>query len=487
MCILCIYCITLQKKFLSSMKSLDEILAISDISTKISDLKNRSFPCHLWEALVKDYEPRFHRIVTDKQGRKDKVHSDSSVDKAARLTVGLEKLLVKRITEFTFAIPPKREYTNTDNETRQQIAKAIEQIYQAAHINTENIKRGIAYYASCEIFTMWYAVEKPNDLYGFHSDVKLKCKTFSPMDCCLLYPLMDDMGDMLAMSFEYEVKVSNKQTTTYFETFTEDHHYKWKRDGDNGTWEEVIEPEPISIMKIPGSYLWRPEPVFQGLQPIREDIEYTLSRNSDIVAYNSAPVLKVAGTLVGDIKKGETRRVYRVEQGGDVSYVSWAQSIDSLKYHIDSLLKLYWMQAQMPDISFENMKSLGNIGYDSRRTLLTDAHLKIGEESGPWLEFLDRECNVIKAFLKKMKPQWANEIDNVEVKHIITPFIIEDEQAQIDMHMKANGGQAVESLRESIQRIGKSKNVDETIKQIQEEAVMKSSLASSLVDMFSEE
>ena len=42
------------------------------------------------------------------------------------------------------------------------------------------------------------------------------------------------------------------------------------------------------------------------------------------------------------------------------------------------------MQAQMPDISFENMKSLGNIGYDSRRTLLTDAHLKIGEESGPW-------------------------------------------------------------------------------------------------------
>ena len=121
----------------------------------------------------------------------------------------------------------------------------------------------------------------------------------------------------------------------------------------------------------------------------------------------------------------------------------------------------------MPDISFDNMKSLGNIGYDARKMLLTDSHLKIGEESGPWLEFLQRECNVIKAFLKKLNVRWADEVDNVGVEHVITPFIMEDEAAQIDMHMKANGGKPVESQRESIQRIGKSADVDQTMKEIQ--------------------
>lgn len=470
------------------MKNIKDILIGSDISTIISDLKTRSYDAPDWDLWMKDYEPTLHGIVFDKKGRKDKVHSDGSVDKAARLTVGLEKLLTKRMTEFTFAIPVKRVYSHNSDETSKAIANAIEMIYDVAHVDTENIKRGTAYYASCEIFTMWYAVKKPNSLYGFFSNFKLKCKTLSPMDGCKLYPLFDEKGDLLSISAEYERKTSKNNTITFFETFTEDTHYKWKRDGDNGTWEKDIDPEEIAILKIPGAYLYRHRPIFDGLQPLREDLEYTISRNSDIVAYNAAPVLMVKGEIAGSENKGETRRVYRVSENGSVQYVSWAQSVGALEYHVQTLIKYFWMQAQMPDISFENMKSLGNIGYDSRRTLLTDAHLKIGEESGAWLEFLNRECNVIKAFLKLMNTSWASKVDDVKVEHIITPFIIEDEQAQITMHMQANGGKPVESQRESIQRIGKSANVDETIRQINEEAAQQAMLSSSaMTDLFSAE
>ena len=470
------------------MKDVKEILSDGDISTIISELKDRSGFVPEWGVLIKDYEPKLHDIVNDKTTRKDKVHEDGSVDKAARLPIGLEKLLTKRVTEFTFSIPVKRVYSNIENnETRQSIADAIEEIYKKSHINTENIKRGKAYYASCEIFTMWYAVESPNKLYGFDSKYKLKCKTYSPMDGCRLYPLFDENGDMKAMSFEYERKTSKSELTVYFEVFTDEIHKKWKRDGKNGVWEEDGE-EPINIMKIPGAYLMRPAPIFEGLQPLREDLEYTLSRNSDVIAYNSSPILKVKGEITGSEVKGETRRVYRVMEGGDVDYVSWAQSDSALRYHVDNILKFFWMQAQIPDISFENMKSLGNIGYDSRRTLLTDAHLKIGEESGPWLEFLQRECNVIKAFLKQLNTSWAKEIDNVDVEHVITPFIIEDEIAQIEMHMKANGGKPVESQHESIQRIGKSANVDETIRLINEELLQESQAKAALMtNMFSAE
>ena len=373
---------------------MDEITAILD-STRpfdniINDLKEKSVCVPSWDKLIKDYEPTMHDIVTDTVTRQNKVRSDGTVEQASRIYVGLEKLLTKRITEFMYSIPVKRIYHNIEgNPTRQQIAKAIEAIYKYARIDSENIKRGNAYFASCEVFTIWYTVESPNTLYGFTSRYKLKCKTYSPMDGVKLYPLLDELGDMIAMSFEYTKKVKNEQIT-FFETYTANMHYKWKQEGSG--W-ELVKSEPVAILKIPGVYAYCSVPIYHGLSYIRKEIEYTLSRNSDVIAYNSAPILKIAGGIKGSENKGESRRVYRVEQNGDVAYVSWAQSIEALKYHVDTLVKLFWSQSQMPDISFENMKSLGNIGFDARQTLLTDAHLKVGDESGAWIEAFD--ANVV--------------------------------------------------------------------------------------------
>lgn len=448
----------------------------------IGRLKQKSVCLPSWDVLLRDYEPSLHKIVSDKSGRKDKIRKDGTKDEAARIYLGLEKLLVKRMTEFMFAIPVKRIYHNTEgNETRQKIAKAIESVYKYARIDSENIKRGNAYFASCEIFTIWYVVRKQNTLYGFDSKYKLKCKTYSPMDGVKLYPLIDELDDMLAMSFEYKKKVGDEEIT-YFETYTSDRHYKWKQDG--GGWVQVGTVEEITLMKIPGAYGSRPVPVFHGLTRIRSELEYTLSRNSDVIAYNAAPVIKIAGQIKGEEDKGESRRIYRVENGGDVSYVSWSQAIEALKYHVDTLLRLYWMQAQMPDVSFDNMKSLGNIGYDARQMLLTDAHLKVGDESGPWIEFFERECSVVKEFLKKMKTEWAGEIDNIEVEHVITPFIQNDEDAMADRLLKLNGGKPVMSQLESIQQAGYSNDARATQEQIQKEEA--SALQSRVSNIFGE-
>lgn len=449
---------------------MDEITAILDstrpIDNIINDLKEKSVCVPSWDKLIKDYEPTMHDIVTDTVTRQNKVRSDGTVEQASRIYVGLEKLLTKRITEFMYSIPVKRIYHNIEgNPTRQQIAKAIEAIYKYARIDSENIKRGNAYFASCEVFTIWYTVESPNTLYGFTSRYKLKCKTYSPMDGVKLYPLLDELGDMIAMSFEYTKKVKNEQIT-FFETYTANMHYKWKQEGSG--W-ELVKSEPVAILKIPGVYAYCSVPIYHGLSYIRKEIEYTLSRNSDVIAYNSAPILKIAGGIKGSENKGESRRVYRVEQNGDVAYVSWAQSIEALKYHVDTLVKLFWSQSQMPDISFENMKSLGNIGFDARQTLLTDAHLKVGDESGAWIEAFERECSVIKAFLKMMNVTWKGEVDNVEVEHVITPFIQNDEKSEIEKWVTASGGKAVVSQLEAIKNLGISTDPQETLSQIQKE------------------
>lgn len=438
---------------------------IDELTQKVNEVPS-------WDALKQLYEPKLHKIVTDTTTRKDKIRKDGTIEKAARIPIGLEKLQVKRTNEFMFALPVIRSYSNIEGEdegskTRQAIARAMEAIYKHARIDAENKRRGLSYFAACEVLTIWYEVEAPNTLYGFPCKWKLKCKSYSPKDGTELFPYFDDSNDdLVALSFRYQKRVLN-QKRTFFETYTADRHVKWMQSDDG--WEEKVNEE-IKIGKIPGVYVSREEPIYKDLSELREDVEYTISRNSDVIAYNAAPLLKIIGELIGDgEKKGESQRVYRVDKGGDIGYVEWQQAIEALSYQVKTETDLYWSQAQMPDISFQNMKDLGNIGYDARQTLFMDAHLKIGDEEGTWVEALERECNIIKAFLKQMKVEWASEIDNVGVEHIITPFQLKSEEAEINKYVKANGGKPVISQQESIQLAGLSADPVKTMEYIRNE------------------
>ncbi len=447
-------------------------------SSTITSLKNKAVVVPSWKRLRLAYDASQHEVLTDTQNLRDKMRPDNTIEKSTRLSLGMEKLLVSRMSQFMFTIPPKRIYKNTEgNETRQQIAKAIEAIYKHARITAHNLKRAEQYFACCEIFTLWYVTKDPNTIYGFDCDYKLKCKTFSPKDGTALYPLFDEHDDMIAMSIEYSRTVET-ETVNYFETWTEDRHYKWKNGLGVGGWELAEPPTEIKIMKIPGIYLSREEAIYEDVAEIRKEIEYTLSRNGNILSYNAAPILKVIGELVDDSeRKGEDQRVWRLEKGGEIGYVEWNQSNAAMSYQISQLVDLFWTLSQMPDISFANMQKLGNIGYDARETLLTDAHLKVGDEAGDWLEAFDRETNVIKAFLKEMHTEWRDEIDNVEVEHAITPFIQKNEKEEISKRMTANGGKPIESQRESIVRYGMSLDPNKTMEEIRKEEEESASVA----------
>lgn len=450
------------------------------VNTLIQSLKEKSVNVPLWSSLRKQYNPKEHEILSDTVNLRDKHKKDGTIEKSSRLSIGLERLLVRRMSEFMFSIPVKRIYHNTeDSKEKQEIAKALENIFKYSRLSTFNLARSKDFFACCEIFTLWYVVKSRNTLYGFQSEYKIKCRTFSPKDGTSLYPIFDEYGDMLAFSLQYEVTIENK-TEVYFETYTDTHHYKWKQ-GSNG-WENVNDPEEIIINKIPGVYLFREESIFEEVTEIRKEIEYTLSRNSNVIAYNSAPILKVVGNIVGEEKKGDDYRLFRMETGGEVDYVTWPQSIQAITTQISELKELFWNLTQMPDISFSNMQKLGNIGYDARETLLTDAHLKVGDESGPWIEFFERETNVVKAFLKMMNTKWSELIDDIEVEHIITPFIQRNEQAEIQKRMTANGGKPIESQKESIQRYGRSQDPEKTLEQIRKEE--KESSQNNITDIF---
>lgn len=459
---------------------LEDVIKEDSIQEKIDALKQKSIQVESWGKLVKEYDPTRHEIMRDQVTRKDKYRKDG-VEKAARVTYGQQKMFARRMTQMAFAIPVKREYDIDDSKESKEIATAIEKIYNRSRIDAVNVNRMHAYFAACEICTVWYAVEGDdyNEDYGFKTKFKLRSMSYSPMhkkfsriEQANLYPLFQD-GDMIAMSFEYTRK-ENGEDVDYFETYTASKHYLWKK--AKSGWEEAQKVENVIIMKIPGSYLWRPMAIWEDTTNNTKEIEYTLSRQSDILRRNSAPVLAVEGLIQGkDTAADESREVYKVENGGSVNYVTWQQQIDAMKFYVSELKRNTEEELQLPNLSLENVKGLGAMSGEARKTLLTDAHLKVGYESGEIIEFLDRECNVIKAFLEKMNTKWAGKTSKVGVEHTITPFIQNDEMADIEKIMKVTGGEPIASQRSGIRQLNwvAEDKIDEELKQIQYEQTSK--------------
>jgi hypothetical protein len=117
------------------------------------------------------------------------------------------------------------------------------------------------------------------------------------------------------------------------------------------------------------------------------------------------------------------------------------------------------------------MKAVRTSG-EGLKQLMIDAHLKVMEESGKLKEMLDREVNVIKAFLKNMlDASYAEAIDSLQFEVVITPYIVSDEKERINNLAIANGNKPMISQRESIRRLGYSNNPEQTMKEIAEESM----------------
>lgn len=456
-----------------------KILELTEQNKIIEQLKLKSVEVPSWSDIETEYCPNKHPIVTDKKLRKDK-----RGERVARITYGLQKLVTRRMTQMAFSIPVNRLYNTGNDELKKKQAYAIEQIYKSARINTHNKSRFHAFFAACEFCTLWFPVKgQEHTRYGFKTKYELKCKTYSPMEKKLsrleqseLYPLLDENGHMVAMSYEYTIE-SNGNEDRYFHTFTAGGQYKWRI--VDGKWNRIDINPVLPIQKIPAVYISRPIPIWEDTSENVTEIELTLSQERDIIKKNSAPLVMISGKFVeGMAKKDDDspREVYQLENNGSVQYVTWDQQIEAMQFMVETLKKNIDEELQLPNLSLENTKGLGAMSGEARKTLLTDAHLKVGEESGAIIELLEREFNVIKEFVAILNPEWKDSIHELDCEHVITPFTQNDETSTIDKYVKATGGKPVLSQRTAIQQTGLVDDAEAELKQIQSETAVENSI-----------
>ena len=163
------------------------------------------------------------------------------------------------------------------------------------------------------------------------------------------------------------------------------------------------------------------------------------------------------------------RNVLHYGQDDRAEYATWDGANEAAKNYVDFLEKHFFMELQLPDFSFENMKTVQMSG-EARKMMFIDAQIKVLEESGIWLEAFSREINVIRALMKAMYPSLATAIENLKVESKITPYQISDEAEHIQILTNATGGKAIMSQKTAIEQAGYTDDAERELAQIQAES-----------------
>lgn len=457
------------------MAKIEEIIDFrtKSANTIVAELMEKSVVVPAWggrNGLQREYDPKKHPVM-DKGIYPDIVNDDGSIDHVTRITYNLQQLAVKRMSELCCGIPVKRVYS-PDTDRQREIARVMEAIYTRNRIDSVNTERLTMLFAGCEVLTLWYAVASKNKSYGVESELKFRCKNFSPMLGDILYPQFDEYGDMIALSISYKRKVAAK-TVAYFDCYTASAHYKWTDNGSGG-WTLVEQDDITKIGKIPAVYMYRPTPIWEDTSKIVYEMEWAMSRNGNYLRKNSKPIFCVFADEEINYgnesdEKSEFRTILQYPKGSTAGYVTWEQAVENLKFHVTELRQSFFTQLQLPDWSYESMKANPMSG-ESRKQLFIDAQLKVKDESGRLLEFFDREVNVVKAFVKVILPNDVDEIDALQVENVITAFTVTEEKDTITNLMTANGNKPIISQRDSIAMLGWSNDVDKTLEEIKQES-----------------
>lgn len=450
----------------------------NDLSLILTALKDKEVEVEEWKHLKRSYLPHLHEIVSNPTLRpNDKQDSKGKRDRVSKITYAAEMITARKFNQMMFTLPVKRKYKyDQKNETLKQIAEAIEAVYRGVGINGVNIDRFRAYFGACEVATMWYVVDKGaehND-YGFPTKWKLRCRSYSPMERKFskipqseIYPVFDADDDLIALSFEYTRSVAGNDES-FFDTYTDQGVFKWIISSDSSV--EVFPVVEVPIGKIQGVYWYTPLAVYEGLENNRNEIEFTRSRQSDIVRKNTAPIIKLIGDLVDTSGNkapvtDKSREVYHLKNGGDVATVSPSISSDNIELFTASMKKNIDEETQMPNLSFDNSKSLGVTSGKALEVLLTESYMRIGEESHSIIKGFERECNIIKSFLGEMNVKWASLLNEVVVEHEIVPFKMKDKTEESE-RLSAEVGSQTKSRLQAIKEMGYTDDPEGALAQI---------------------
>lgn len=465
------------------MKKIAEILQSNDGQEvyRLLTLKKKPFVKTL-EETEKEFDPYRHNVM-DRTKRKrkkvkvptgktdphtgEKLYKEKYIERC-RVAVPFQRVLTERPVGFLFSIPVEYKMQNEVNDERQRLFDVVMRVLHKNKIKYLDKKLARAIFRQRECAELWYF---ELDASGKPSTMRVKLLT--PLDGDRMYPHFDEYDHMDGFAREYVVRDEENILTRHFDVYTDEYVYNYI---NGGSGYELVSTRRHGFKKIPIVYYRQEETEWNIVQPVIERVEELLSNWGDTNDYFGMPSYFTKGRLKGFAEKGETGRVYQGDgEGADMKVLSWDSSPTSVTGELANLINIIFSYTQTPDISFENMKTLGNnTSGTAIKLMFTDPHMKVGVKIELFGECFTRRYNIVQNGVvttgvpgeKAIPERVADEID---VEPQFTPYFPKNEYEEIQI-LQASVQKPTMSQEEGVRQNPRVNNPKEVMEQLQQES-----------------
>lgn len=462
------------------MKPINEIMKENDVakiySLLTSHKKTFSIPYEVCEAQYDPYKHKvmssFHRkkkVVKVKTDKKDvitglPIYKEKKVDRV-RVAVPVQRVIVERSVGFLFSNKVEYRMDGVANPQQQAVFDAVRNIFKNNKIQYFDKKLARTLFKERECAELWYftldEAGKPKEM---------RVKLLHPSNGDSLYPHFDDYDRMDGFARKYSITDENNNTTTHFDVYTDKLVYRYINDGNGMKLME--QPKQHGFTKIPIIYYRQEETEWNPVQPVIERVEELLSNWGDTNDYFGSPSYFFKGKLNGFAEKGEQGKVYQGEgEGADMKVLSWDSSPASITGELANLFNIIFSYTQTPDISFENMKTLGgNTSGVAIKLMFTDPHMKAEVKIELFGEMFTRRYNLVQnGYSTSLKPVVNSIVNSIYVEPVFKPYMPKNELEEIQIISTSTGGKPTMSQEEGVRQNPRVKDAEEVLKQLQSE------------------
>lgn len=412
---------------------------------------------------------RKKKVVKVKTDKKDMItgapiYKEKKVDRV-RVAVPVQRVIVERSVGFLFSNPIEYHLENNSNEQSKKVFEEVLKIFKNNKIKyfDKNVARTL--FKERECAELWYFILDENG-----KPKEMRVKLLSPSRGDALYPHFDDYDRMDGFARKYSITDENNNKTTHFDVYTDKFVYKYINDG-NGM-KLLEQPKQHGFTKIPIIYYRQEETEWNPVQPVIERVEELLSNWGDTNDYFGSPSYFFKGKLSGFAEKGEQGKVYQGEgEGADMKVLSWDSSPASITGELANLFNIIFSYTQTPDISFENMKTLGgNTSGVAIKLMFTDPHMKAEVKIELFGEMFTRRYNLVQnGYATTLQAVPESILNTIYVEPIFKPYMPKNELEEIQIISTSTGGKPTMSQEEGVKQNPRIKNADEVFKQLQTE------------------
>ncbi|MDY8137569.1 phage portal protein [Aquimarina sp. 2201CG5-10] len=342
-------------------------------------------------------------IILDKTIKKD---NGSKIVKKVRVPIPFAKKIITTSTAFEFGKPVTIKFENEE-----QLSKELLSNWKYLRMDSKLQRLSINKKTETESCIIFYITNGENR--------KMKCKVLNSSDGKMI-PYFNEDEDMTFFLWIFTEKDGDKSITNYW-IYDKDKIYQIKETENSY---ELIDEVEHGFDKIPVVYVSQDEVEYFDVKQMIDRYEVAISKLGNSNDYTGHPMLFLKGKVEGMPEKDDDGKLLAApitidsdgkEHSGDAKFLTHDNAPESVRMELDTLENLIYSMTSTPDVSFSNLKGIGNIASHSMELMFLDAKLKAYLNEGDNRTTVQRCINVIlSGIVTTLKTSSKSQLENLK-------------------------------------------------------------------------